>query len=69
MVEEYSTETNVVLRRAWKEKNKFGKDIGWVVEVGVIAYKPNNIELYGIQENSSMVCYFFYIYDKPYNIV
>ncbi|XP_020288466.1 protein DPCD isoform X2 [Pseudomyrmex gracilis] len=54
MVEEYSTETNVVLRRAWKEKNKFGKNIGWVIEVGVNGYKPNNIELYGIQESSNM---------------
>ncbi|XP_032458057.1 protein DPCD [Nasonia vitripennis] len=34
MVEEYSVDTNVLVKRAWKEKGKLGQEIGWVVEVG-----------------------------------
>lgn len=53
MVEEYSMETDVVLRRIWKKKNNFGTDIGWVVEIGDPEPKENNIEKDGIQESSN----------------
>ncbi|XP_076302522.1 protein DPCD-like [Lasioglossum baleicum] len=53
MVEEYHLETNVLVRRAWKEKGKLGQDIGWNVEIGDPEPKQNNIEVYGIQESSS----------------
>ncbi|XP_012541146.1 protein DPCD [Monomorium pharaonis] len=53
MVEEYNTNTNVVVRRAWKKKNGFGTNIGWTVEVGDPELKQNNIEIYGIEESSS----------------
>ncbi|KYQ48263.1 Protein DPCD [Trachymyrmex zeteki] len=55
MVEEYSTDTNVVVRRAWKQKNGFGTNIGWMVEVGDPELKQNNIEIYGIEESSNTV--------------
>ncbi|XP_003489607.1 protein DPCD [Bombus impatiens] len=53
MVEEYHLETNVLVRRAWKEKGKLGQDIGWKVEIGDPEPRQNNIEAYGIQESSS----------------
>lgn len=69
MVEEYHLETNVLIRRAWKEKGKLGQDIGWNVEIGDPEPKQNNIDICGIQESSSAVCevcfvklyYIFYI--------
>lgn len=57
MVEEYNMKTNVLVKRAWKEKGKLGQDIGWVVEVG--DPEPNfadNLESVGIRESSSAVC-------------
>lgn len=56
MVEEYHLETNVLIRRAWKEKGKLGQDIGWNVEIGDPEPKQNNIDICGIQESSSAVC-------------
>ncbi|XP_060822578.1 protein DPCD [Bombus pascuorum] len=53
MVEEYHLETNVLVRRAWKEKGKLGQDVGWKVEIGDPEPRQNNIEVYGIQESSS----------------
>jgi len=53
MVEEYNMDTNVVVRRAWKEKNNFGTDTGWTVEVGDPERKPNDIEIYGIEERNA----------------
>ncbi|OAD57978.1 Protein DPCD [Eufriesea mexicana] len=53
MVEEYHLETNVLVRRAWKEKNRLGQDIGWNVEIGDPEPKQNNIEVCGIQESSN----------------
>jgi len=61
MVEEYNTNTNVVVRRAWKEKNGFGTNIGWTVEVGDPELKQNNIEIYGIEESSNAVCSFLFV--------
>lgn len=58
MVEEYNMDTNVVVRRIWKEKNSFGTDQGWIVEIGDPEPKENNIEKDGIQESSNTVCYF-----------
>ncbi|XP_058802402.1 protein DPCD [Phymastichus coffea] len=54
MVEEYSVDTNVVIKRAWKQKGKLGQDIGWEIEVG--DPEPNridNLEIVGIRESSS----------------
>lgn len=67
MVEEYNTDTNVVVRRAWKEKNGFGMNIGWTVEVGDPELKQNNIEMYGIEESSNAVCYFLFVNNGIYN--
>ncbi|CAK9806797.1 Protein DPCD [Anthophora quadrimaculata] len=53
MVEEYHMETNVLLRRAWKEKGKLGQDVGWNVEIGDPEPRQNNIEVCGIEESSS----------------
>lgn len=57
MVEEYSIDTNVLVKRAWKEKGKLGQEIGWVVEVGDPEPNPStNLESVGIRESSSAVC-------------
>jgi len=65
MVEEYSTDTNVVVRRAWKEKNGFGTNIGWMVEVGDPELKQNNnIEIYGIEESSNTVSHFLFMNEE-----
>ncbi|KOX80955.1 Protein DPCD [Melipona quadrifasciata] len=53
MVEEYHLQTNVVVRRAWKEKGKLGQDVGWKVEIGDPEPRQSNIEIYGIEESSS----------------
>lgn len=34
MIEEYSLETGVLLRRAWKKKQELRGDAGWEVELG-----------------------------------
>lgn len=34
MVEEYNTDTQVLLRRAWKIKSKIGGEAKWEVEIG-----------------------------------
>lgn len=62
MVEEYNLDTNIVVRRAWKEKIiNIGQDVGWSIEIGDSGPRPNNIEMYGIEENSSAVCYFLFV--------
>ncbi|XP_015117135.1 protein DPCD [Diachasma alloeum] len=54
LVEEYNLETNVVTRRAWREKGKLGQDVGWVVEIGdPEPQKEDNLEISGIRESSS----------------
>ncbi|XP_043260573.1 protein DPCD [Colletes gigas] len=53
MVEEYHIETNVLLRRAWKETGKLGQNVGWNIEIGDPEPTQNNIEICGIQESSS----------------
>ncbi|XP_011158168.2 protein DPCD [Solenopsis invicta] len=53
MVEEYNTDTNIVVRRIWKEKNSFGTKLGWTVEIGEPELKQNNIEICGIEESSN----------------
>lgn len=64
MVEEYNIDTNVVVRRVWKEKNSFGTNIGWTVEVGDPELKQNNIEIYGIEESSNAVRYFLFVNNR-----
>lgn len=34
MIEEYSLETGVILRRAWKRKNELRGEPGWEIELG-----------------------------------
>lgn len=53
MVEEYHLETNVLVRRAWREKGNLGQSSGWNVEIGDPEPKPDNIEVCGIQESTS----------------
>ncbi|XP_033220434.1 protein DPCD [Belonocnema kinseyi] len=54
MVEEYHLETNVLVRRAWREKGKLGQDIGWTVEVGDPEPKnQDNLDISGIRESSA----------------
>ncbi|XP_015520020.1 protein DPCD [Neodiprion pinetum] len=54
MVEEYHLDTNVLTRRAWREKGKLGQDVGWAVEVGDPDPKPlDNLEVSGIRESSN----------------
>lgn len=56
MVEEYNTRTNVVTRRAWREKGKLGQDNGWIVEVGdPEPSKLDTLENFNIKESSSAV--------------
>lgn len=60
MVEEYHLETNVLVRRAWREKGKLGQDVDWNVEIGDPQPKQNNIEIYGIEESSTAVSEVFF---------
>ena len=56
MVEEYHLDTNVLIRRAWREKGKLGQDIGWAIEVGDPEPKnQENLDISGIRESSSTV--------------
>lgn len=56
MVEEYSNDTNVVVRRAWRQKGKLGQDIGWEVEIGdPEPTRAENLDNIGIRESSSAV--------------
>lgn len=56
LVEEYGLDTNTLVRRAWREKSKFGKDGGWVVEVGDPEPNPaDSLDNIGIKESSSAV--------------
>lgn len=67
MVEEYHMATNVLVRRAWREKGNFVKNNDyWVVEVGDPELKQNNIETYGIQESSSTVRTSYYPFLELY---
>lgn len=56
MVEEYSTDTNVLVRRAWRQKGKLGQELGWVVEIGdPEPSHTDNLDSVGIRESSSAV--------------
>lgn len=66
MVEEYLLETNVLVRRAWKEKGNLRQDLGWKVEIGDPEPRQNNIQAFGIQESSSAVCK---VYFAQYKII
>lgn len=57
MVEEYNLTTNVVVRRVWRKKNQFGKEIGWSVEIGEPEIVKDDDM---IQESSNMVCIAFH---------
>lgn len=56
MVEEYSVDTNCVVRRAWKVTKQFGFPMKWEVEIGdpdhVFSEESENI---GIKESSTAV--------------
>ncbi|KAK0159811.1 hypothetical protein PV327_010884 [Microctonus hyperodae] len=52
LVEEYNTTTNVVTRRAWRVKDKLGKNGEWNVEIGDPEPNQNgSIDTAGIQES------------------
>lgn len=51
MAEEYSMETNVLLRRAWKRNDFLHRENEWEVEVGDPETKYKQLETIGIQEN------------------
>ncbi|GFG28182.1 hypothetical protein Cfor_07833, partial [Coptotermes formosanus] len=53
MVEEYDCETNVVTRRAWREKNSLGGEGQWNVEIGDPEGHFLNLDQVGIKESSS----------------
>lgn len=59
MIEEYNLDTNVVVRRAWREKNQFGKEVGWSVEIGEPGIIQDD-ETCVIRESSNMVCTTFH---------
>ncbi|EFN81758.1 Protein DPCD [Harpegnathos saltator] len=52
MVEEYNIDTNVVVRRAWRRRNNFGKVNGWSIEIGEPDVIEQN-EAYEIRESSN----------------
>ncbi|XP_057336087.1 protein DPCD [Microplitis mediator] len=52
-VEEYNLNDNVLSRRAWRTKNKLGRDEGWSVEIGDPELKKRNSFDIGIQENQN----------------
>lgn len=60
LVEEYNLDTNVLVKRAWRQKGKLGQDMGWVVEVGdPEPSSSDNLDAIGIRESSSAVCNVF----------
>ncbi|XP_014240705.1 protein DPCD isoform X2 [Cimex lectularius] len=50
MAEEYNLETNVLVRRAWKQSNNITKKPSWVTEVGDPEPKSLLLDNSGIQE-------------------
>ncbi|XP_032683725.1 protein DPCD [Odontomachus brunneus] len=56
MIEEYNLDTNVVVRRTWRKRNQFEKEIGWSVEIGDPGHKilTQDDETCVIQESSNM---------------
>lgn len=57
MVEEYSLETNVLLRRAWKKGSQLSSSHGsdWEVEVGDPEVQFQQLDVVGIKEDSNAV--------------
>lgn len=56
MVEEYSLDTNCVIRRAWKCHKKFGSQPYWDVEIGDPDPEfTKDMDTIGISETSTAV--------------
>ncbi|RZF43055.1 hypothetical protein LSTR_LSTR001233 [Laodelphax striatellus] len=53
MAEEYSMETNVLLRRAWRKKTDIRRPSEWEVEVGDPEHQFNNVDSIGLKESSN----------------
>lgn len=53
MVEEYNIDTNVLTRRAWKQKTDFKQEVEWNIEVGDSEPVFNENKNILIKENSS----------------
>lgn len=51
MVEEYNMDTNVLTRRAWRDKSDLRKNEEWKIEIGDPEPKSLNVETLGIKEN------------------
>lgn len=66
MAEEYSMDTNVLLRRAWKRNDFLCRENEWEIEVGDPEAKNTQLEAIGIRENCSNVRN---IYSYHYNSI
>lgn len=55
MAEEYSMDTDVLLRRAWKRNDFLHRENEWEIEVGDPENKYKQLETIGIQENCNNV--------------
>lgn len=55
MVEEYNMDTNVLTRRAWRDKSDLRKNEEWKIEIGDPEPKSLNVETLGIKENINSV--------------
>ncbi|KAK7866846.1 hypothetical protein R5R35_006020 [Gryllus longicercus] len=53
MVEEYSMDTDVLVRRAWRKRGTLGADGIWEVEIGDPEPNSSNFESLGIKESNS----------------
>ncbi|XP_049762816.1 protein DPCD [Schistocerca cancellata] len=51
MVEEYSLDTNVLVRRAWRDRRKLCGNHQWAVEVGDPEPQTNSLDAVGIKED------------------
>ncbi|GLH01995.1 Protein DPCD [Gryllus bimaculatus] len=62
MVEEYSMDTDVLVRRAWRKRGTLGADGIWEVEIGDPEPNSSNFESLGIKESNSA-------YQKPSEVI
>ena len=55
MAEEYSVDTDVLLRRAWRRRTTLGGDGQWEVEIGDPEPRFTNLDQVGIKESNTTV--------------
>lgn len=56
MAEEYSMDTGVVQKRAWKKQGKLGGESDWVLELGDVV-RPLNDTNFTVKESNTEVIY------------